>query len=170
VTREKAKPDGNYPIVELQATDGSGNVYFARTFNWSSTGVATGSTPVSTNFSVPAIMPFGTYSLTVIANGIASAPVSFTGGIVGPSADLGLTNNGLTTSTERNNVTYSLTVTNNGFSRATNVVATDTLDPNPKYVSATSGQGTFTQSGSKVTFSFGTIAVGHTVAATLTAA
>ena len=43
--------DSNYPIIELK--DGSGKVYFARTSNWSSTGVQTGSTPVSTDFSHP---------------------------------------------------------------------------------------------------------------------
>ena len=46
---------------------------------------------------------------------------------------------------------------------------TDTLDANLKYVSATKSQGTFTQSGSMVTFSFGTVAVGQTVTATVTA-
>ena len=71
----------NYPIVELQ--DGSGHVYFARTFNWSSTGVATGSTPVTTQFVLPAGLPYGTYSLSVVANGIASDPFSFTGGVMG---------------------------------------------------------------------------------------
>ena len=159
--------DSNYPIVELQSA--SGLVYFAQTFNWSSTGVATGSTPVSTSFSLPASMPYGTYSLTVVANGIASAPVSFTGGIVGPSADLAVTNIGPSTSTEGNSVTYNLTVTNNGPTTATNVVLTDTLDANLKYVSATKSQGTVTHSGSVVTFSFGTVAVGQTVTATVTA-
>jgi hypothetical protein len=53
----------NYPIIELK--DGSGNVYFATTFDWSSTGVATGSLQVSTDFSLPTGLPLGTYSLTV---------------------------------------------------------------------------------------------------------
>ena len=65
----------NYPIVELK--DSSGIVYFARTFNWSSTGVATGSLPVTTDFTLPSSIPAGTYSLTVIANGISSDPVPF---------------------------------------------------------------------------------------------
>jgi uncharacterized repeat protein (TIGR01451 family) len=164
-----AEMDSNYPLVELQATDGSGHEYFARTFNWSSTGVATGSTPVSTEFATAAFMPYGTYNLIVVANGIASAPVSFTGGVVGPSADLAVTNNGPTASTEGSNVTYSLTVTNNGPTTATNVVLTDTLGANLKYVSATKSQGTSSQSGSLVTFSFGTLAVGQTVTATVTA-
>lgn len=65
----------NYPIVQL--TDLSGNVSYARTYNWSSTGVATGNTPVSTQFVLPSGLPAGHYSLEVIANGIASAPFNF---------------------------------------------------------------------------------------------
>jgi hypothetical protein len=63
----------NYPIIRL--TDVNGNVSFARTFNWSSTGVATGSTPVSVEFTLPSIDAPGAYLVSVIANGIASAPV-----------------------------------------------------------------------------------------------
>ncbi len=63
----------NYPIVRL--TSGT-TVYHARSFNWSRTSVATGSTPVSTEFALPAGLPSGTYSLTVVANGISSDPVS----------------------------------------------------------------------------------------------
>lgn len=65
----------NYPIVRL--TSGS-NVYYARTYNWSSTSVATANAAVTTEFTVPATVPTGTYSLVVVANGIASDPVSFT--------------------------------------------------------------------------------------------
>lgn len=65
----------NYPI--LQFTDGSGNIFYARTYNWSSTGVATGSTPVTTQFTLPAghtsLSDFT--SIVVIANGIPSNPV-----------------------------------------------------------------------------------------------
>lgn len=67
----------NYPIVTL--TDSNGAVHYARTSNWSSVGVATGSMPVTAQFTLPAdILPrSGAYSLTVIANGIPSVPVSF---------------------------------------------------------------------------------------------
>jgi hypothetical protein len=65
----------NYPIVQL--TSATGSVYYARTFNWSSTGVATGTAPVTTQFALPAGLPDGQYSLVVIADGIASAPVTF---------------------------------------------------------------------------------------------
>ena len=42
----------NYPIVQL--TNASGQVSYARTANWSSTGVATGSTPETVDFTLPA--------------------------------------------------------------------------------------------------------------------
>jgi hypothetical protein len=63
----------NYPIIRL--TDANGNVSFARTFNWNSTGVATGSTPESADFTLPAADAPGPYLVSVIANGIASTPV-----------------------------------------------------------------------------------------------
>lgn len=69
------RPSSNYPLVQL--TDNSGNVMYLRSYNWSSTGVATGSTPETTNFSIPYTLPSGAYSLAVVANGIASNPVSF---------------------------------------------------------------------------------------------
>lgn len=66
--------NSNYPLVRL--TSGS-NVYYLRTYDWSSTGVMTGALPVSTEFRVPANVPGGTYSLEAVANGIASDPVPF---------------------------------------------------------------------------------------------
>ena len=64
----------NYPVIRL--TSGS-NVYYARTSNWNSTGVQTGSLPTSTDFTLPSGLPTGTYSLVVTANGIASDPITF---------------------------------------------------------------------------------------------
>src|ERR1039458_6383077 len=64
----------NYPLVRF--TDGSGNVHYARTFNWSSTGVMTGTNLVSTQFTLPPNLPAGSY-LEVVANGIASDSVAF---------------------------------------------------------------------------------------------
>lgn len=61
----------NYPIVRLQ--NNSGNVYYLRTANHSTMGVATGTTQVSTFVSVPTDIPAGDYSLFVVANGIPSA-------------------------------------------------------------------------------------------------
>jgi hypothetical protein len=65
----------NYPIVRL--TSGA-NVYYARTYNWSDTGVMTGAKQVTTEFMLSAGIPDGTYQVSVIANGIASNPVSLT--------------------------------------------------------------------------------------------
>jgi hypothetical protein len=75
---DDAEMDTNYPIVEL--TDGSGKVYFAKTTNWSTTRVQTGSTAETVNFTLPSGLPNGTYSLTVSASGITSAAFSFTVG------------------------------------------------------------------------------------------
>jgi hypothetical protein len=75
---DDAEMSSNYPLVRL--TDPGGRVFYARTFNWSDTGVATGDALVSTSFTLPAGLDPGTYSLEVVANGIASDPVDFTAG------------------------------------------------------------------------------------------
>ena len=66
----------NYPLVRL-TNSASGHVFYARTHGHTM-GVATGSTPVTTNFDVPANAETGAATLVVIANGIASAPVNVT--------------------------------------------------------------------------------------------
>ncbi|HEY2414903.1 MAG TPA: autotransporter-associated beta strand repeat-containing protein [Pirellulaceae bacterium] len=73
---DDAEMSSNYPIVQLK-NNSTGNIFYARTFNWSSTGIATGSTPETTQFTLPPGLPAGSYSLSVIANGIASAPAAF---------------------------------------------------------------------------------------------
>jgi hypothetical protein len=73
---DDAQMNSNYPLLRL--TDGSGNVYYARTYNWSSTGVMTGTNVETTEFTLPANLPQGTYSLVVVANGIGSDPELFT--------------------------------------------------------------------------------------------
>jgi hypothetical protein len=74
---DDAQMDSNYPIVRF--TDGSGNVYYGRTYNWSRTSVQTGGALVTTECSVPAgVFDFpNNFSLQVVANGIASDPVTF---------------------------------------------------------------------------------------------
>lgn len=95
----------NYPIVRL--TSGT-NVYYARTFNWNSTGVQRGSLPDTTQFTLPSGLPSGTYSLVVVANGIASDPVSFT---TGPTLSSTLTPPDICSNTA---FTYTPTSTVNG--------------------------------------------------------
>ena len=72
---DDAEMSSNYPIVQL--TDRQGNVFYAWTYNWDNTGVATGDVTVSTQFTLPAGIAPGRYMLRVIANGIASDPVEF---------------------------------------------------------------------------------------------
>lgn len=63
----------NYPIVRL--TSFTLHVYYARTYSWSSTSVMTGDNPVTTEFTLPGLLPIDNYSVVVVANGIASDPV-----------------------------------------------------------------------------------------------
>ncbi len=67
----------NYPLVRI-TNSSTGHVFYARTHNHSTMGVATGSAIVSTMFDVPATMETGASSLEVVTNGIPSAPVSIT--------------------------------------------------------------------------------------------
>jgi hypothetical protein len=67
----------NYPLVRLTMT-ATGHVFYARTHDHSSMGVATGALPVTTRFDVPAGAETGAATLVVVANGIASAPVAVT--------------------------------------------------------------------------------------------
>ncbi len=77
----------NYPLVRL-TNNTSGNVYYARTYNWSGTKVQN-TNPVTTEFSLPPNLPAGTYSLVVTAVGNPSAPQTFT--YAPPAAPTGLT-------------------------------------------------------------------------------
>jgi hypothetical protein len=70
---DDAEMDSNYPIVEF--LDHGGSYHFARTFNWTSTDVQTGSTLVATNFTLPPGVTNGAYRVQVVTNGIASRPV-----------------------------------------------------------------------------------------------
>ena len=67
----------NYPLVRI-VNAASGHVFYARTHDHSTMGVATGSAVVSTHFDVPANAELGASTLSVVANGIASAPVNVT--------------------------------------------------------------------------------------------
>ena len=74
---DDAQAATNYPLVRI-TNDGTGRVFYARTKNHSSMGVATGNALVSTHFTVPLGIDLGPSQLVVVANGIASDPVSVT--------------------------------------------------------------------------------------------
>ena len=61
----------NYPIVRLHNRT-NGHIVFCRTHDFSTMGVNTGTVVHSTQFTVPAGTPLGSYDLCVIANGIVS--------------------------------------------------------------------------------------------------
>ncbi len=72
---DDAQMNSNYPLARM--TNANGDVFYCRTYNWSSTGVMTGNALVTTEFTLPAGLAAGTYSLVVVANGNSSDPVPF---------------------------------------------------------------------------------------------
>ena len=67
----------NYPIIRI-TNNSTGHVFYAKTHTFSTMGVATGTKSVNTQFDVPSTIETGASSLEVVANGIASTPVSVT--------------------------------------------------------------------------------------------
>jgi hypothetical protein len=67
----------NYPLVRITNL-ASGHVFYARTHDHSTMGVATGSTVVSTQVDVPSGIETGASTLEVVANGIPSVAVDVT--------------------------------------------------------------------------------------------
>ena len=80
--------NSNYPLVRM-TNSSTGRVYYARTYNWNSTGVMTGAKIVTTDFILPQGLPAGNYSLVVVANGNPSAAQTFT--YAPPTVPTGLT-------------------------------------------------------------------------------
>jgi hypothetical protein len=67
----------NYPLVRITNT-ASGHVFYARTHDHSTMGVATGAAKVWTHVDVPTGMETGASTMVVVANGIPSPPVNVT--------------------------------------------------------------------------------------------
>ncbi len=109
--------DSNYPLVRM-TNSLSGNVYYARTYNWNSTSVMTGSRIVTTQLTLPPNLPAGTYYLVAVANGNASAPVTFVysplAAPAGLSAAAGDTQLGLTWNAVSGATSYDLKRSTNG--------------------------------------------------------
>jgi hypothetical protein len=74
---DDAQMNTNYPLVRI-TNNTTSHVFYAKTHNPSTMGVATGSKVVSTSFDVPTSVETGDSSLVVVANGIPSAPVAVT--------------------------------------------------------------------------------------------
>jgi regulation of enolase protein 1 (concanavalin A-like superfamily) len=73
---DDAQMNSNYPMVRL--TSSGGTVYFANSYDWSSDGVDTGTTPETTDFTLPLGLPAGTYTVNVMVNGFISASSTLT--------------------------------------------------------------------------------------------
>ncbi len=93
--------NSNYPLVRM--TDTNGNVFYARTFNWSSTSVMTSNTVLTTEFTLPTNLVATVYSLVAVGNGFSSDPVPFSTTLTITAQPQGLTVNPGT------NVTFSVT-------------------------------------------------------------
>jgi hypothetical protein len=65
--------NSNYPLVRIRNT-ATGHVFYCRTHDHSTMGVATGSAQVFTNFDVPDSLELGPSVVEVVCNGISSAP------------------------------------------------------------------------------------------------
>jgi Kelch motif protein len=63
----------SYPLVRIE-NQATKHIFYARTHNHSTMGIATGAAIVSTTFDVPATIETGKSAIFVVANGIASAP------------------------------------------------------------------------------------------------
>ena len=68
--------DTSFPTISM--TSASGNVYYARSMNWSYIGIAGGSTPQTVDFTMNSQVTSGTYSLVVSGAGLQSPPVRVT--------------------------------------------------------------------------------------------
>jgi hypothetical protein len=67
----------NYPLVRIK-NNSTGHVFYCKTHNHSTMGVATGTAAVSTEFDIPATIETGASTIAVVANGIPSNSVAVT--------------------------------------------------------------------------------------------
>ena len=73
---DDTQADTNFPLVRF-VNQATGHVFYGRTHDFSTRGVATGNAVVSTQFDVPAGMEQGPALMYVVANGIPSVGVSY---------------------------------------------------------------------------------------------
>jgi uncharacterized repeat protein (TIGR01451 family) len=148
--------------------------------------VGSGGTVTATNPSLAAATP-QTFTLVVATTSIAVPGVSNTATVTAAEPDPNAANNSATAATTVNpiadlgitktdspdpvnnqsNITYTITVTNNGPSPAANVTVTDNVPAGTTFVSATPTQGTCPQAGGVVTCNIGMMASGANVTVTM---
>ncbi|HVR83565.1 MAG TPA: hypothetical protein VMU54_04590, partial [Planctomycetota bacterium] len=70
---DDAQMSSNYPILRL--TDSGGTISFARSFNFSTMALSTGTTPETADFTLPSLSD-GTYQLEAVTNAVPSLAAS----------------------------------------------------------------------------------------------
>jgi hypothetical protein len=121
----------NYPLVRI-TNNATGHVFYCKTHDHSSMGVATGVTLVSTNFDVPATVESGASSIQVVANGIPSLAVAITVASTAPtitsvSPNTGPTSGGAQVTISGSNFVSGATVTFGGTAAAVTSITATTL-------------------------------------------
>jgi hypothetical protein len=170
----------NYPLVQLVQVNAPNGVYYATTHSDTTHSIAP-ATSVTTQFDVPTGLPAGSYSLSVIANGIASTPETVT---VVASPEFTLTANPNSLSIAQGASGQSTITVNpeNGFSGSVTLSAsglpngvTAQFNPNPTTTTSTltlTASGTATTGTSTVTITgtSGSLTATTTIQLTVTTA
>ena len=166
---DDAQSSTNYPLVRIR-NHATGHVFYTRTHDHSRMGVeAVGSSEIiTTQFDVPLGVESGPSDLIVVANGIPSLAVQAY--VCVGAADLAITK---TDSPDPvitgNNLTYTVTVTNNGPDTSTSVIVTDDLPAETTFVSCSSTGGVCGGSGNNRTVTFASLASGESESITFVA-
>lgn len=154
----------NYPLVRL--TSGT-NVYYCRTSHWSSTGVMRGKQPDNVTVTLPDGLPGDTYALVVVANGIASDPITFTTSgfpIIQASSPMVMAENAVPANNVPDpgeTVTVNLPLVNKGTLNTTNLTATLQANSGVTNPSGPQNYGVIAAGGSAVSQSFTFKAAGN---------
>ncbi|MEP7340273.1 MAG: choice-of-anchor X domain-containing protein [Acidobacteriota bacterium] len=162
--------------IDLGFASGSGNLTVgANTLALSFPGMPIGQNGVDGPYFVRGLLVFGANTSLVATDVFQTSPLpasGFEGFVGGGGVDIAITKVAAPTPSVVTgaNVTYTLTVTNNGPSAATNVVVTDNLPSSTGFVScAATGGGVCGGSGNNRTVTFATLANGATATVTLVA-
>jgi hypothetical protein len=151
--------DTDYPLVQLVQVAAPNGVYFATTHNETTHSIAPG-TAATTEFDVPAGLPGGSYTLTVITNGIPSNSETVTV-VPGPIFSLTANPSSLSIAQGASGQTTITVVPENGFTGSVTLSAsglpngvTAQFNPNPTTTTSTltlTASGTATTGTSTVT-------------------